>query len=163
MFWIKSTINVEIVSVAIMAPKRKREECSTPASKIAKIQNSSIRKFQDSWKFGHAWLRYEASTKEMFCDIMYSGSKFKYICSRVKNIEGNIVVVFKVNYSIVFGKIWLEWSLAPLAQKWLQFLLIGESVGNLKKNAEEALCVPYKKIIWSPMSISFFLRVDPYW
>ena len=52
-----------------MAPKRKREECSTPASKITKIQNSSIRKFQDSWKFGHAGLRYEASTKEMFCDI----------------------------------------------------------------------------------------------
>ena len=52
-----------------MASKRLLDECSTPPSKFAKNQNSPVRKFKDIWKIGHVWLRYEAKSKEMFCDI----------------------------------------------------------------------------------------------
>jgi len=52
-----------------MASKRPLEECSTPPSKFLKIQNSPVRKFKDSWKTGQSWLRFEANSKEMFCDI----------------------------------------------------------------------------------------------
>ena len=52
-----------------MASKRLLDECSTPPSKFAKIQNSPVRKIKDIWKIGHVWLRYEAKPKEMFCDI----------------------------------------------------------------------------------------------
>ena len=57
-----------------MASKRKYESefsDDLPAARSQKLN----RNFKDSWKNGNSWLRYDAKTKSMYCDICIKAQK----------------------------------------------------------------------------------------
>ena len=54
-----------------MALKRSLDLSDTPPSKKPELMsvNSPCRQFQENWKIGHPSLRYEPTSKSMFCDF----------------------------------------------------------------------------------------------
>ena len=89
------------VSIAEMASKRSLECFDNPPSKKAKL--STCRQFQENWKCGNPWLRYESTSKSMFCDLclkIQKSNTFTIGCTVLKRdsvskhakCKGNVLV-----------------------------------------------------------------------
>ena len=70
-FGFSSANSSNVVSETSSSPKpsSSNKGASTNVTPDTKTPSTCIRKFQDSWKFGRPWLRYDSKLKLMFCDI----------------------------------------------------------------------------------------------